>query len=557
MDRSLDDLSRELAGSDPTERKRRLAALLDEDLVRLEQATEGAVGDVAPPTWLRELLAPATAAGSPDLSVDIEEHACQPPTEPEEEDWLQMLADRFLAGQQSQGTSPPPLAWGKLRCRGDARLLEELNERFHLESYLDARLARIEDYLTESQRHRILLRDGIRLTPALSPRVFEVYASACRRLRVSPSAEIFCSSDRQIVGSALLDRTGTRADALVCLSAGALEDLDDDELAALIGHELGHFLLDQWKLTCLWNKDAKTGPLTVLPALGESVFLRWKRFGELSADRASVIAAGGFAPAARLLVKVVTGLSPRNLVPDINALLEQFEEVAGLPEAGILAGRAHPALAVRLKAMELFSRSRKAGEAGLDPGPDPTSDDALETQIEQLVDRIRRRPALAQQAVMEAIACAGTLLLGVDGTIRDDEVKLLVELLHRDFTDDPAGILPGSLQLAEGGLAHALPRVGNAAGKEQVVRALTEIALADGTLSGEEGAVILEVAGRLDLSVRTTWGVITGTIQKVGFRLDAKVNLMAEEIRRTYGVTTGFPAPPPGLPGPQVWPENG
>ena len=93
MDQSLDDLAQKLAGSDPNQRRRLLADLLAEDLLRLEKATGEDAAGVAPPVWLRELLAPATSAKGPALPVNGPERDGPPSERPPAKDWLQMLVE--------------------------------------------------------------------------------------------------------------------------------------------------------------------------------------------------------------------------------------------------------------------------------------------------------------------------------------------------------------------------------------------------------------------------------------------------------------------------------
>jgi hypothetical protein len=66
----------------------------------------------------------------------------------------------------------------------------------------------------------------------------------------------------------------------------------------VLGHELGHCLFENHRLNALINQDGRSGEATVLPPMGESIFLRWRKKFEISADRVGLLACGEFRSAA-------------------------------------------------------------------------------------------------------------------------------------------------------------------------------------------------------------------------------------------------------------------
>lgn len=69
-----------------------------------------------------------------------------------------------------------------------------------------------------------------------------------------------------------------------------------------------------------------------------------------------------------------------------------------------------------------------------------------------------------------------------------------------------------------------------------IVSPLAEIALADGALMDREGAVVLDIAERLKLPARVAYETFVGAANVVGFRVDAKLNRVAEQLRRSLRV---------------------
>src|SRR5688572_23352986 len=202
--------------------------------------------------------------------------------------------------------------WADLRYRGDADDVKALVEGYRVRDYLEA--------VRENQRQRErslrdrLLSGGIRLTEQLSPRIFAIFRTVSHNLALSLArAEIFCLPSQDINAFAALDcgRHGDRS--IVGLTSAALEKLEDHEIASIVGHELGHFLFEHQHLNGLLNRDESNPSATVLPALGESLFLRWRKKAEISADRAGAIAAQDLKASARALLKATFGLGDRNI----------------------------------------------------------------------------------------------------------------------------------------------------------------------------------------------------------------------------------------------------
>ena len=238
---------------------------------------------------------------------------------------------------------------------------------------------RVADYLAafEENRRQIdhglrerLMKDGIRLSERLSPRIYRIFGDLCTALELEIQAEVFCLPSQEMNAFATLDVRKAGTYSLIGVTAGALERLEDAELKAILGHELGHILFGNNRLAALISTDANNPSMTVLPALGESLFLRWRKKAEISADRVAILACRDFKSAATALMRATFGLSERNLNMDIEALIGQIDEIRGRPELIEATFASHPLLPIRLKAAELFSRSAKARRAGY-PGDGP------------------------------------------------------------------------------------------------------------------------------------------------------------------------------------------
>jgi tellurite resistance protein len=226
--------------------------------------------------------------------------------------------------------------------------------------------------------------------------------------------------------------------------------------------------------------------------------------------------------------------------------LAQIDEIKGKPQIMEASFASHPLLPIRLKALEMFSHSQKAARNGFEvTKSDAIADDALEDAIDELMQLTRRFPAKPLgQAVMKTVAMGGALMLAADGDISDYETKVLIELLHRHFTDEPEKQIKTDRDEIERELTEGIAKVnelGDAGAKTFIISRLVDVALADGALMDEEGQVIHDIAGRLKMPEKMTYSIVVGAANAVGFRVDVKLNRAADELRRSLGIGFGYP----------------
>lgn len=173
------------------------------------------------------------------------------------------------------------------------------------------------------------LATGIRVDHRQYPRVYQRFTEAASTLDVIELPELYVTQSPWLNAEAIgLDRP------FVTLSSACVQQLDDDELRCLLGHELGHIgsghavyktilsILTRWAASLSWLPVGAIALRGIIAAM-----LEWWRKAELSGDRAGLLAGQDPAAALRLLMKMAGGGDLSQV--DTTAFLEQAAEYDG------------------------------------------------------------------------------------------------------------------------------------------------------------------------------------------------------------------------------------
>jgi hypothetical protein len=221
-----------------------------------------------------------------------------------------------------------------------AAYIEEI--RFSWESILEERafkklaLVRMEDARKLGAAERLSL---VPLTPGMAPRVHEVANNVATVLGCTEPYELFqtpSASDHN--AQALL----SAAPFAIRLIGPVVAILDDSALAAMIGHEFGHYLAH--------------GPSRMESKHSGELGLAWRVAREITADRFGLLGCQDLDAAVRLEVACSMGFTPASL-----GLAERsyVEEVISLVETKrcVVTNWTHPSREFRVYAQSLFSRT--------------------------------------------------------------------------------------------------------------------------------------------------------------------------------------------------------
>ncbi|MGZ0150285.1 M48 family metalloprotease [Kribbella sp. WER1] len=189
----------------------------------------------------------------------------------------------------------------------------------------------------------VLLRNAYRLEADVHPDVFRAGERAARALGLEGGVEYY-----QVSGEPNASYLHQAGKAVILFQGALLDRLDEDELTAVIGHELAHRLLwradDGAYLAVDRLLDAAAGDART-PSQYLETHRRWSLATELFADRGALTACGDLRTAIRALLKLETGLS----TADPDAYLRQ---AASLDLRSGSRGTSHPEAVGRAWALQ-------------------------------------------------------------------------------------------------------------------------------------------------------------------------------------------------------------
>jgi hypothetical protein len=221
-------------------------------------------------------------------------------------------------------------------------------------------------------------RDGalsarmLRINASLAPLIEEAVLLACRNLGFPREmVDVYVRPQQEI--NAYSSRDGDRA--VVTLNSLMVEISDLEEIAYVVGHELGHYLLPE--------SNVRTDTQSV-----EGCML--SRNNEFTMDRIGLLACRSVEKACSAEMKTLSGLSGRLLRVDVSALIDQWREASrSLAASGEWVYATHPPPGMRAKALVRFYSSDAYRQfVGLAEGePIATVNEAIGLELDHLVDR--------------------------------------------------------------------------------------------------------------------------------------------------------------------------
>jgi Zn-dependent protease with chaperone function len=209
-------------------------------------------------------------------------------------------------------------------------------------------------YWMNQSHHQELIQQAVHVTPTSAPEVDNLIRVCSERLQPGP-VEVYVSREPQLNAYTF----GITSPKMIVLYAPLFSIMDEDELAFVIGHEMGHITLGHtWLNTILGGMagiPASFGAAILLTV----VFRSWNRACEYSADRAGMLACKNPSKAISALLKLVSGERSLDQVEmtDLIRVLDREDDNLDGQFSEILSS--HPLVIKRINQIREYASSRE------------------------------------------------------------------------------------------------------------------------------------------------------------------------------------------------------
>jgi Zn-dependent protease with chaperone function len=219
--------------------------------------------------------------------------------------------------------------------------------------------------LPERSLRLLFLSDSVRVSDEQFQHLNDMLRDACYILDLEKVPPMYVSQDPNPNAMCIgLDQP------IIVLTTGLVELLDEEEMRAVVGHEVGHalsghavyrtilFFLTNIGLRLAWIPLSKLVITAIVTALNE-----WFRKSELSCDRAGLLVGQDLQASMRGLMKLAGGNHLHEMnVDSFLKQAEEFEEGGDLRDSVLkilnLLWRSHPFTVVRAAELKKWAESR-------------------------------------------------------------------------------------------------------------------------------------------------------------------------------------------------------
>jgi uncharacterized tellurite resistance protein B-like protein len=374
---------------------------------------------------------------------------------------------------------------------GDRDYIIEFNQDPNIQKALND----INSNGTVFQSRKHLLKSSLRLTPSLAPMLYKIGSKCKETLGLKAAIEFYVyQSDRFNASCYPPDENRL----YIILTSNILEKFKEDELAFVIGHEIGHALFDHFKYPA--SKIMEIGADYLSPLQAMKLFA-WNRNAEISADRIGLLCCQSYDAAARTFFKLSSGVTTDSLDFQMNEYLQQFVDLEDILSNSELDPEdwysSHPFSPLRIKALELFRKSETYFQLLNRTGGDLTEEE-MEDKIQGILSLMEptylNEESEAGNLIQRFMFLSGYAITMADGVVHDSELQALSTLVSPElFTECMQRIGDKDSEEIEAeiqNIAEKLNAFVSPVQKLNLLRDLSVISYADGEIDAAEVAVL-------------------------------------------------------------------
>ena len=305
---------------------------------------------------------------------------------------------------------------------------------------LDSLVKNFVGLTTESSLRLISMASAVRVTERQFPRVLRLLQDACYILDWNERPEIFVSQSPLMNAGAV----GVNK-PFITLNSALVQTLSDDELLAVIAHELSHIMsghvLYKTLLWLLLNITQSALPLTGLALQGIVGALReWDRKSELSADRASLLVVQDRAPVFTVLMKLAGGTEGELVLDEFMNQAAEYESdgtiIDGVHKLLNILNKTHPFPVIRLKELKVWHESGSYEKILQGEYKRRNESDDPRRYFEEAVKSYRDGIAESTDPLAEAVQKVGKMI-GEAGKMAGGQAEELFKNIFKTGREDP------------------------------------------------------------------------------------------------------------------------
>ena len=317
-----------------------------------------------------------------------------------------------------------PLDFARIRYSAETELERVLEKDFALEQYYDVFDNRDE---VESITNE-MLSNTVLLSEAIAPRIYSLCSEIQKKLGFAERIDFYLLSSAEV--NAFSINGYDYVPNIICFTSALIQQMNDDELRFVIGHEIGHLIYDHNKLDVVRrflnkNEDER------LPAMITLHYLRFIKYAEISADRIGFIAMPDINVVTNTFFKLTCGLSQEHLNFDAAEYLKQLDRIREIGVGDLFSF--HPNSMIRIQALMHFAESELTSQNS----SSPLSRDELDAKVSELLALLETKPKKEkEQKIVEFLAAVGLYMAILDQDSLEDKWNLLFDWIS-DYTTQP------------------------------------------------------------------------------------------------------------------------
>ena len=263
-------------------------------------------------------------------------------------------------------------------------------------------------FIEKSDKNTELSRNSLRLTEEISPDIDQIICNVCSRLQIPRAlVNVFVFPSSELNGFCIVNELPI----IVGISSTTVNMLDKDELAFVLGHEIGHALFKETS-NFIANSNCLEDQI-----LARSI--------EICVDRIGLLTANNKDAAFRAILKSLSGLDEKYLRFDFSHFISESREALNANIPSHLLYSSHPPLPQRFRALLAFSMSdvflNASGSDGVGAVPIEQVNNVIQSNLNNSIDD--KANLIIKEAQLDLLTWLASFLIISKKTINLSQFK--------------------------------------------------------------------------------------------------------------------------------------